>query len=382
MAYKAFQDWYHEAVINHLLLYTYEGKLISPPFCTENCKDYNRMMVYDGNIDYIDLDVPPATSKTNAVIEVDGDLWIIPYGIYDDFNVVVQIKDYKPINHFIDKKGKGQFYSAATSGDSGFSFPLGYEDTCYGIYIKDQTVHTIDFDTGGKTKLHMGCIYEKGKFWSMPRCDEPGYVNLVSFDGENLRSRKLDKIDPTITRKYTDLLSVDGKLYALPFGETPGLREIIEYDIDNDNFEYYSIPGRDFTKKYNSFINVDKKIIGLPYGDEHDHDSNLGIVFDVETKEIIRFDIGIGHGGKYRYRSGIEYNHYAFFFPSGTPQCPIIKVDIAGEIKKTLYLSQYMLGRAVLWKEKICVMAYEISSHRNLILIFDEDLNYEIEISL
>lgn len=376
MGYKAFQDWYHEANIRHLLLYVYKDKLISPPFATENCKEYSKILVWDGDINYIDLDLPPATSKTNAVIEVGGDLWLIPYGIYDKFNVVVQLKDFAPVYHYIDKPGKGQFYSAATSGNSGFSFPLGYEDTSFGIYINSGKVSTVDFNKNGKTKLHMGCVYAAGRFWSMPRSDDPGYIDLVSFDGQQLRSYPLTDINADITRKYTDIVVVGGKLYSLPFGETKGLTEIVEFDIDTEQFSYYTIPGRDFAKKYNAFVQVGSKLIGLPYGGEYNSESDLGIVFDTETKEIIQFSIGIDHGGKYRYRTGVEYKGSAFFFPGGSPSCPVIKVSDTGEVLKKLHIENTMLGRAVVFRDKLWVMCYDVITQRQYVISLDEELNY------
>lgn len=382
MTYKAFQDWYHEAEIKHLLLYVYDNKLISPPFATDKCKDYSKVLVYDNQVNFIDLNLPPVTSKTNAVIEVDGDLWLIPYGIYDEFNTVVQLKDYSPIYHSVDKKGKGQFYSAASNGTSGFSFPLGYEETSFGLYIKNNQVTAIDFERNNKTKLHMGCIYCNGKFWSMPRSDDPGYIDLVSFDGKYLKSYKLEQIDSSITRKYTDLIAVDNILYSLPYGETKGLNEIIEFDTEQEKFTYYKIKGRDFSKKYNSMVLINDLIIGLPYGDEFESDSDLGIIFNTTTKTINQFSIEIGHGGKYRYRSGISFSNSAYFFPAGTPSCPIIKINVNGTVEQKIYLENIMLGRPVVYNNRMWAMGYNIDNGRQFIMSFDENLNYKKEVIL
>lgn len=382
MTYKAFQDWYHEAEIKHLLLYVYDNKLISPPFATNKCKDYSKVLVYDNEINFIDLNLPPVTSKTNAVIEVDGDLWLIPYGIYDKFNTVVQLKNYSPIYHSVDKKGKGQFYSAASNGTSGFSFPLGYEETSFGLYIKNSQVTAIDFERNNKTKLHMGCIYCNRKFWSMPRSDDPGYTDLVSFNGKYLKSYKLEQIDSSITRKYTDLIAVDNKLYSLPYGETKGLNEIIEFDTEQEKFTYYKIKGRDFSKKYNSMVLINDLIIGLPYGDEFESDSDLGIIFNTTDKTINQFSIEIGHGGKYRYRSGISFFNSAYFFPAGTPSCPIIKISVNGTMEQKIYLENIMLGRPVVYNDKMWAMGYNIDNGQQFIMSFDENLNYKKEVIL
>jgi hypothetical protein len=135
--------------------------------------------------------------------------------------------------------------------------------------------------------------------------------------------------------------------------------------------------GHDFAKKYNVATLVEDKIIGVPYGDEFCYDSNLGIVFDVNTKDIKQFDIGIAHGGKYRYRSGISYKGSAFFFPGGSPSCPIIKVSREGTVEKKLYFEDTMLGRPLLFKDKMYAISYNLKDKSQSILEFDKDLNYK-----
>jgi len=378
MAYKAFADFYHEAEIRHLILTEYQGNIVSPPFATELCKNYSKVLIWNGtSVEYVELDLPPVTSKTNAVVTVQDSLWLIPYGIWDDFNIVVQLKDKTPIYHKIDNTGKGQFYSVATDGKSAFSFPLGYEDTSYGLYIKDNAVQAISFNKQEHVKLHMGCVFSNGRYWSMPRSDTAGYLNLVSFDGTALETYPVPNINSSVTRKYTDVVAVGDTLYALPFGETSGLNEVIEFNTNTKEFKSYALPGHDFAKKYNVATLVENKIIGVPYGDEFCYDSNLGIVFDVNTKEIKQFDIGIAHGGKYRYRSGISYKGSAFFFPGGSPSCPIIKVSQEGTVEKKLYFEDTMLGRPLLFKDKMYAISYNLKNKSQSILEFDEDLNYE-----
>ena len=63
MTYKAFQDWYVDGNIKHLVLYPYNDYLISPPFATKRCEKYNKILKYDGNISYIDTDLPPLQVK-------------------------------------------------------------------------------------------------------------------------------------------------------------------------------------------------------------------------------------------------------------------------------------------------------------------------------
>jgi hypothetical protein len=383
MTYKAFQEWYHEASIKHLLLHEYQGNLVSPPFATEKCKDYSKLLIWNKNQHiWLDLNLPPVTSKTNAIVEANDSLWLIPYGIYDNFSTVVEIRNTDIIYHSTEKRGKGQFYSAASDGQRVFSFPLGYEETSYGIFIENRTVKSIKFDKQKHIKLHMGCVYSNGRFWSMPRGDTSGYSNLVAFDGKTFKKFTIPEIDKNITRKFTDLIAVNDILYALPFGETAGLNHIIEFDTNSEKFSLYKIPKKDFAKKYNAAVLVKNKIIGLPYGDEHCNDSNLGIIFDIKTKEIVQFDIGIMHGGKYRYRSGVNYCNHAYFFPAGTPSCPIIKVDTQGNILKRLFLENIMVGRPVVYQEKIYVMCYCIDTQDHKIMSFDSDLNHTTEFVL
>lgn len=379
MSYKAFQDWYHEGKIKHLLIYEYQGNIISPPFATERCKEYSKVLVWNSeSASYIDLELPPVTSKTNAVVVVGESAWLIPYGIFDNFSTVVEIRGTTPHYHELGKTGKGQFYSGASNGSEGFSFPLGYEDTNYGIYIKDGIVTTVDFNISEYTKLHMGTVYANGRFWSMPRSDNPGYNSLISFNGSTLKHYQVP-VNADVTRKFTDLIAVGNVLYSLPFGEVPGLNEIVEFNTETETFTLYPIEGPDFSKKYNVMVLVGSKIIGLPYGDEHSSDSNLGVIFDLNTKQVSQFDIGISHGGKYRYRSGIEYQECAYFFPSGTPSCPILKIDQQGNILKSVILDDTMVGRPIIYNDKLFVMSYNVKSESHTLLSFDSELTYTEE---
>lgn len=369
MTYKAFQDWYVDGNIKHLVLYPYNDCLISPPFGTKRCEEYNKILKYNGTISYIDTDLPPATSKINSVVEVDGSLWFIPYGIYDEFNVVLELDGDTPVYHQVESKGKGQFYSGDSNGQEAFSFPLGYSDTQYGLHIKDGTVELISFDHS-VPKAHMGTVYCNGKFYSMPRGDESGYDKLVSFDGKTFEFFKVPT-DNNISRKYTDLISAGTKLYSLPFGESSGLTELVEFDTMSKEFNLYKLNVPDFAKKFNCMVLVNNYIIGLPYGSEYENDSNWGVIFDIVTKESKAIDIKLGFGGKYRYRCGINYNDHAVFFPTGTPSCPIIIIDTQGNIVYNKHFSDIMFGRPIIFKNNICALAYHTLTEQHYLYMFD-----------
>lgn len=370
MSYKTFQDWYHEAEIKHLLLLEHKGNLISPPFATELCKDYATFWHSAGYT--LDLDLlPPATSKTNACIVVDETVWMMPYSIYDELNYVVTISHGKEYYVKLPFTGKGQYYSIASDGNTVFSFPLGYEGTNYGIYVKDNNVTVHKLPVQGK-KLHMGTVYCNGRYWSMPRGDTE-YNMLLSFDGSDYQSYELTKIDNSITRKYTDIIVKGNILYSLPYGEVAGLNDIIEFDTDTNTISYHKANVPDFAKKYNAAVLLDDVIIGVPYGDEDSDNSNWGIVFNTVDKTSKAFDIGISHGGKYRYRCGVAHKNYAFFFPSGTPSCPILKIDREGNVVLTKFFEGYMLGRPIVYMNMLAVIAYNIETNEHHVWYLDHD---------
>jgi hypothetical protein len=374
MTYKAFQDWYKEASIKHLIIKEYKGNLVSPPFATELCKNYSTFKILN-DCDII-LDLPPSTSKTNVCEIINNDIWMIPYGIWDDLNRIVQIKDNIPIYHDIYVKGKGQFYSLASNGETGFSFPLGYEDTNFAIYINNG-VNLINIPVKGK-KLHMGTVYCNGSYWSMPRGDDPGYNLILEFDGTQVNSYPIEGIDNSITRKYTDIIVAGDTLYALPFGETAGLNEVVEFNTNTKELKLHNTQCKDFSKKYNCGVLIGDKIIAVPYGEDYNDDSNWGLIFDTKTKKSTNFDIGIKFGGKYRFRSGVAFNSHAVFVPAGTPSCPILKINDEGKILKEVYLREYLLGRPIIQNDKLKVIGYHIENKTHHLLEFDENLNYSI----
>lgn len=385
MKYKAFEDWYKEAEIKHLILQDINGVLVSPPFATELCKDYTWFKyIVKGdtklNLDVF-LDLPPATSKTNTCELIGGSIWMVPYGIYDDLNFVVELDLNKIKLHKLSFGGKGQFYNLASNGDEGFSFPLGYQDTNIGLHIKNSKVTSYPLPTKGK-KLHMGTVYCNGSFWSMPRGDEPGYNTLLEFDGTQIVAHTIDGIDNSITRKYTDIIVKGNTLYALPFGETAGLNEIVEFDTDSKTYKLHTINGHDFAKKYNVGVLVGDNIVALPYGEDYNDDNNWGLVFDTKTKQSHQFDIGLKFGGKYRFRSGIEHNGSAYFFPSGTPTCPILKLSAQGTIESELYMKEWLLGRPIVYNNMLCVIGYNLENKDHKIFQFDADLNLLSQIDI
>jgi len=379
MTYKAFEDWYREGNIKHVLLAIHNGELISPPFATQRCIDYNKIMRYNGSeISYIDTSLPPAVSKTNCVLDINGSSWFVPYGIYEsNYNIVLELtKDFATVNHPIAALGKGQFYSGASNGVTGFSFPLGYENTQYGLYIEDNKPKLVPFEHSVE-KAHMGTVYCNGKYWSMPRGDQPGYNKLASYDGKDFELYEIP-VDLSVTRKFTDIIVKGNILYSLPYGEVAGLTEVVEFDTDTKAITLHKLNIPDFAKKFNSMVMVGDNIIGIPYGDESCNHSNYGIVFNTVTKESKSFDIGIGQGGKYRYRSAIEFNNNAVFFPAGSPQYPVIIVDGDGLIQNIVDFTYYLFGRPVIYQNKLHVLAYHIETEAHHMFVFDDKFSFKL----
>lgn len=368
--YKAFEDHYKELDIKHLILAEHDGVLISPPFATELCKEYSKVAVFDKKTSYIDLDLPPVTSKTNAIARVNDSSWLIPYGYWDEFRTVVQLKERTPVYHTLDKVGRGQFYGVASNGSTACSFPLGISHTSFLLYIDEQGLHTKDFDTDMR-KCHMGVTYCNGKYWSMPRGDFRNYNVLVSYDGKDIEKYTLP-VDPTISRKFTDLVAVGDTLYSLPYGEVKGLNSVIEFDTTNNKVISHELNAPDFAKKYNAQVLVDETVIGLPYGDEDDFKSSFGVVFDTVTKQSKAFDIEVGYGGKYRFKSGIAYKGKAVFLPSGTPGCPIVSVDTDGKFHLVKTDNTKLFGRPIIYNDMIYTLIYNTIDNTHSLVTIDE----------
>lgn len=374
MKYKAFEDYYKEANIKHLVLIEYKGRLVSPPFATEHCKDYSKILVWYNTALYIDLDLPPATSKFNGVQVVGDSLWMIPYGIWDDFRYAVELNDYQATVHELGSYGKGQYYSLDGNNDTAFSFPLGYEGTDHCLLIKDNKITQVEFPA--PKKAHMGTVYCNQGYWSPPRSDDAGYTTIAGYRDDTFISVEVALSNKDVTRKYSDFIAKGNMLYALPFGETAGVNEIIEFNTETLEYKLYPVPS-DFAKKYNAGVLVGDVIIAVPYGDEHCNDSNIGIVFNTVDKTIKEFDIALSFGGKYRFRCGQEFNQHAVFFPTGTPLCPILVVDQQGNIKRKIPLENYLLGRPIKYKNKLATIAYELDTQCHYIMFLDSDLNLQ-----
>lgn len=379
MSYKAFEDFYHDEVIKHLVLHKHGDYLVSPPFATEKCKDYSKFMFYkDGSVNYIDLDLPPATSKFNGICSIGDSIWTIPYGIYDEFNIVLQIKDNTPVYHKISKAGKGQFYSLDTNGSEACSFPLGYEDTAFAISIKDDVVKLVDFPTDGHRKMHMGTTYCNGRFWSPPRGDTPGYCDIVGYDGHMLLAIEVNFEEPNITRKYSDFIAYGNKLFALPFGEKGNLADMLIFDTTTLEYQLQRLDIADFYKKYNCGVLVDDTIIAVPYGTKEQDSSSKGLVYNCVTGEHYNFELGdLGFGGKYRFRSGVCFNNLAVFFPTGTPAVPMLAITKTGEIVFQETFKDYVMGRPVLHENKLWTVCYHLTHKSQHLVSLDQDFNVE-----
>lgn len=382
MSYKEFEDFYREADIKHLPLFEHNGYLIAPPFCTDQCKEYSKIMLYkDGELNFIDVNTPPATSKYNAMAVVDNSLFFVPYGIWDEFNTVLELRDFQPYYHELESTGKGQFYNLASDGKTAFSAPLGYDPVSFCIFIKDRKVKQIPVDLNQSLKCHMGVVHSNGCYYSPPRGEDPDYNYILKF---NPTQQELTKIAveglPKACRKYSDFIQAGNKLYALPFGHAGHLSEILVLNTETDTTELVKLNIPDFYKKYNTGVLVDNKIIALPYGHKDSEVSNHGLVFDIDTYEYFTFDIGLKFGGKYRFRSGIEFNGNALYLPCGTPSIDIMAVNTKGEIVFRKSMKEYVIGRPVIYKDKVCSIAYKISSKEHMLLTVNKDFTVNLDL--
>lgn len=375
MSYKAFDYFYKHAEIKHLVLHNHNDVLISPPFATDLCKDYNNILVIDNDITLHSTSLPPATSKFNSVCSIDDSVWMIPYGIWDEFNVIVEFDTKKVKYHYIDKPGKGQFYSVATNGQTAFSFPLGYSDTAFGIYINNG-VKTVDIETNNHTKMHMGTVFLNGRYWSPPRGDTENYCDILSFDGQ-LQKFTVDLETPSITRKYSDFIPYKNKLYALPYGENDVFNDLLIFDTDTDTYDLQRLDLSKFTKKYNTSILINNCIIAIPYGNEHEDNSSKGLIYNCDTNDYKEFKINQSFGGKYRFRSGTEFNGYAVFFPSGSPNVPLLVIDIDGNTKVELFFRDYVIGRPCHYKNQLVSLAYNVYTTEHFLFQLDKNFNAE-----
>ena len=385
MSYTSFEDFYKEATIKHLVLFKHNDYLVSPPFCTDQCKDYSRVMIYkDNNVSWIDADTPPATSKYNSMVNIGDSLFFAPYGIWDEFNTVLELEpsnNFKSTNHNIDSTSKGQFYSMASDGVTAFAAPLGYDPVSFAIYIKDNIVHQLEVPGEGELKKHMGTVYHNGHYYSPPRGESNDYDKILKF---NIATEQLELIKiPNLykaRRKFTDFIISKNKLFALPFGREVELKQLLVYDTDAETVQLVDLNLPDFPKKYNGGVLVDDTIIAVPYGHKNDGNANYGLVFNVNTYEHHIFDIGQTFGGKYRFRCGTEFNGVAVFLPTGSPTADILVVDKTGNILLRKNLSGYILGRPIVHNDLVYSLAYCIETKQHCMFTIDKDYKINLEI--
>ena len=384
MSYKSFEDYYREAEIKHLVLFKHNNYLISPPFCTDKCKDYSRVLIYkDGGVAWFHVDTPPATSKYNSMISIGNSAFFAPYGIWDEFNTVLELDTQGPgkaTYHTLDSTAKGQFYNMASDGKTAFSAPLGYEEVSFGLFIKDGKVKQIPFPVTGELKKHMGTVWANGYYWSAPRGESYDYNQILKFnpDTEELTFITVDL--PQARRKYSDFIVAGNKLFALPLGRDIELYQMMVVDTTTDSVELVDLNVPTFVKKYNAGVLLDNVIVALPYGHKDNGDANHGLVFNTDTYEHSTFDIDLSFGGKYRFRSGIEYNGVAIFLPTGTPNADIIVVDKTGTILFRKSLPEYILGRPLVDNGIVYTVAYNVLTKKHSILTIDSNYTLSFDV--
>ena len=384
MSYKSFEDYYREAEIKHLVLFKHNNYLISPPFCTDKCKDYSRVLIYkDGGVAWFHVDTPPATSKYNSMVSIGFSAFFAPYGIWDEFNTVLELDTRGPgkaTYHTLDSTAKGQFYNMASNGETAFSAPLGYEEVSFGLFIKNGKVKQIPFPVTGELKKHMGTVWANGYYWSAPRGESYDYNQILKFNPDTEELSFITADLPKARRKYSDFIVAGNKLFALPLGRDIELRQMLVVDTTTDSIELVDLNVPTFVKKYNAGVLLDNVIVALPYGHKDNGDANYGLVFNTDTYEHSVFDIGLTFGGKYRFRSGIEYNGVAIFLPTGTPNADIIVVDKTGTILFRKSLPEYILGRPIVHNELVYTVAYNVLTKKHSILTINSSYTFNFDI--
>lgn len=380
MTYKSFEDFYKDATIKHLVLFAHGDYLISPPFCTDKCKDYSSVLIYkDGKIIQVPVNTPPATSKYNSMVSIGDSVYFAPYGIWDNFNTVLELNmtTLIPKYHTVSSTGKGQFYNMATDGVTAFAAPLGYEPVSFCLFIKDGVVKQIPVPENPALKRHMGSVFLNGNYYSPPRGETEDYDCILKFNPE---SEVVSMIPvpglPRSKRKYSDFIPVGDKLYALPFGRDHSLKHMLVFDTITDKIDLVDLFVPHFIKKYNAGVVIDNVIIAMPYGHKDDGNANYGLVFNTSTYQHSIFDISETFGGKYRFRCGTEFNGLAVFLPAGTPGAPIIIVDKEGNIVYKKNFPEYIIGRPLVHDSAIWSMAYHIETKTHY--IFRLDKNFDV----
>jgi hypothetical protein len=380
MTYTSFEDFYKEAKIHHLVIWEDNGALISPPFCTDKCKDYSKVMILKDKLEFIDVDTPLATSKFNAMARINDSLWFVPYGIWDQFNVVLEIKNNKPITHYINSSSKGQFYNLASNGTSAFSAPLGYDTVSFALFIKNGIIKQIPMPDNSELKKHMGVIFHNGHYWSPPRGEGYDYNQILKFNPDTEKLSFIEADIPKSRRKYSDFIIAGDKLFALPLGRDFELKHMLIIDTLTDVVELVDLNVPKFVKKYNAGVLLEDTIVAMPYGHKDDKENNFGLLFNTKTYEHSNFNVGQEFGGKYRFRSGVEFNNLAVFFPTGSPNVEIIAVDIIGNIIWKKLFKEYIFGRPIVYNNKATTIAYHIETKKHY--IFSLKSNFETDFIL
>lgn len=376
MAYKSFEDFYRNAIIKHLVMWEHNGTFISPPFCTDKCKDYSNVLFFkDGCVEYLPVDTQLATSKFNSMAVINDSLWFAPYGIWDEFNTVLEIKNGSAISHTLDSSAKGQFYNLASNGTNAFAAPLGYEPVSFALFIKGGQIKQISMPNTNELKKHMGTVWCNGHYWSPPRGEGYDYNQILKFNPDTEELSFITVNLPKARRKYSDFIVAGTKLFALPLGKDLELNHVLVLDTTDDSTELVELHVPKFVKKYNAGVLLGDTIVAMPYGHKDDGDANYGLLFNINTYEHSTFDIKLAFGGKYRFRSGIEFNELAVFFPTGTPAVPITAVDKNGNIVFLKYMPEYLLGRPVVFNEMIYVLAHHIETNKLSLISLDKDFN-------
>lgn len=365
MTYKSFEDFYREAEIKHLVIWDNDNEIISPPFCTDNCKDYSKVMVLTDKLEFVHANTPPATSKFNSMAKVGDSLWFAPYGIWDEFNAVLELQGRTAVTHYIDSNAKGQFYNLASNGTSAFAAPLGYESVSFALFIKDGKVKQIPMPNTGELKKHMGVVYLNGHYWSPPRGESYDYNQILKFnpDTEELSFIEVDL--PKARRKYSDFIITGDKLFALPLGRDFELSHMLVVDTLTSTTELVELNVPRFVKKYNAGVLLGDTIVAMPYGHKDDKENNYGLLFNTKTYEHSTFDVGQEFGGKYRFRSGVEFNDVAVFFPTGSINVELIAVNVNGDIVYKKLFNEYVFGRPIKHNNRLMTIAYHVETNKH-----------------
>jgi hypothetical protein len=311
---------------------------------------------------------------------IDDSLWFVPYGIWDQFNVIVEIKNDVPITHYINSSSKGQFYNLASNGTSAFSAPLGYDTVSFALFIKNGKIKQIPMPDNGELKKHMGVVFHNGNYWSPPRGEGYDYNQILKFNPDTEELNFIEANLPKSRRKYSDFIISGDKLFALPLGRDVELNPKLIIDTKTDSVELIELNVTRFVKKYNAGVLLQDTIVAMPYGHKDDKENNYGLLFNTKTYEHSTFDIGQEFGGKYRFRSGVEFNNLAVFFPTGSPNVEIIAIDINGIIVWKKLFSEYVFGRPIVHNNKVITLAYHIETKEHYLfsLMFDFKFNFTL----